>query len=121
MITTKQRGDWGEQVAVDMLVAAGYAIMHRNWRMGHYEVDIIAQNQKRIVFVEVKTRNNGQDPIEAVDQRKRRRIVASANVFIKRYAIDLEPQFDIIGITGTPENYSTEHVPDAFFPTLKRH
>ena len=49
-------GKWGEQVVVDHLVAEGYAIVERNWRLNHLEIDIIATRGNEIAFVEVKTR-----------------------------------------------------------------
>lgn len=45
----------GEQAAVDLLTAKGYAIVDRNWRCGRMEIDIVAQRADRLVIVEVKT------------------------------------------------------------------
>ena len=113
-------GKWGEDVACEKLIKDGYAIIERNWRLHHYEIDIIASKGTRIAFVEVKTRTNPkEDPIEAVDQRKMRHMVVSANVYITNSKTQLEPQFDIIGISGTPNDYTIEHLEDAFFPPLK--
>ena len=62
---TDELGKWGEDLATQHLSAAGYAIVERNWRVDHFEVDIVAMKNGRIVFVEVKTRSdkNG-DPLE---------------------------------------------------------
>lgn len=117
----KDVGKWGENLAVEYLTGLGYAIIDRNWRMHHYELDIIAMTGSYIVFVEVKTRTSDDyDPVEAVDLRKQRRIASSANVFLTRYDMPHQFRFDIIAITGNPENYTLEHIPDAFFPPLKR-
>lgn len=114
-------GKWGEKVACDYLVAHGYSIVDTNWHMLHYELDIIAMNDRYMVFVEVKTRADGDtDPVEAVDSRKRRRMVASADVFLTHYDFPHEFRFDIVAITGTPENYTLEHIPDAFMPAPRR-
>ncbi len=115
-------GKWGEKVACDLLVSKGYAILLTNWRMFHYEIDIIAMTDRYIVFVEVKTRSDdNEDPVMAVDRRKRQHMVASADVFLRHNDFPHEYRFDIVAITGTPQNYTVEHIPDAFFPTLKRH
>ena len=50
----KQRGIDGEQRAVDYLISKNYKILHRNWRTKLGEIDIIAQIDDIIVFVEIK-------------------------------------------------------------------
>lgn len=115
-------GKWGEDAAVDFLVGKGYAIVQRNWRLGHLEIDIVAMKDDRLVFVEVKTRRNADDdPLEAIDRRKMLNIARAANAYIARSGLPHEPQFDIIGISGSQDNYSLEHIPDAFLPPLKHY
>ena len=55
---TKRRdlGAWGEQHAADYLTCQGYAILGRNVHSSYGEIDLIAQHQGVVVFVEVKTR-----------------------------------------------------------------
>ncbi len=116
----KSFGNWGEQVAVDTLVAAGCAIVERNWRMGHYEIDIIAQQGQYMIFVEVKTRSTAvADPLMAVDKRKRARLVAAADVFLRTLDRPFDYRFDIITIIGAPGRFTVEHFPDAFVPGLR--
>lgn len=122
MARHNELGKWGENVAKEFLVRKGYAIVESNWRMHNYEIDIIAMKDNRIIFVEVKTRaNSGDDPFDAVDKRKMQHLVSSANVYMEErsIAINLEPQFDIIGIVGNHDNYELEHIDDAFLPQLK--
>ncbi|MDE5656554.1 MAG: YraN family protein, partial [Muribaculaceae bacterium] len=62
---TDELGKWGEDLAVQHLSAAGYAIVERNWRVDHFEVDIIAMNAGRIVVGEVKARADKHgDPLQ---------------------------------------------------------
>ncbi|MEZ3591571.1 MAG: YraN family protein [Muribaculaceae bacterium] len=113
-------GHWGENAAHDYLTAAGYAIMERNWRLGHLEVDIIASRGNRIIFVEVKTRSTTlTDPAEAVNKAKQSRIARAADAYIRRYDIPLEAQFDIVTVIGNETSHTIEHIPDAFLPPLK--
>ena len=114
-------GAWGEGVARDFLLAKGYAIGEQNLKVGNYEIDFIARKDDRIVFVEVKTRTSrGYDPLEAVDERKRRRLVRAADEYIRSRDIRHEPQFDIITVVGSEAGgYEVEHFPDAFFPPLQ--
>ena len=50
-------GKWGEDVAVNDLQENGFEILARNWRHEHKEIDIIAQREGKLYFVEVKTRH----------------------------------------------------------------
>lgn len=112
-------GKWGEEVAAGLLVGMGYAIVARDVKVGRVEIDIIASYAGRICFVEVKTRSSDfVDPLEAVDTRKRARMVRAADTWMQGARVELEYQFDIILITGTPDNYTVEHIPDAFFPAI---
>jgi len=69
-------GRAGEQRAVEHLTARGYAILDRNWRCAQGEIDIVAQRDGALCFVEVKTRRSELygHPFEAIDQRKLRRL-----------------------------------------------
>lgn len=120
MARHNETGRWGEDIAAEYLAANGYAIADRNWRCGHYEIDIVAYKGSRIIFVEVKTRSdNDEDPLEAVDKDKTSRLIRAAVVYINTYEIDHEIQFDLIAINGTSSDYTIEHIPDAFIPPLK--
>lgn len=108
-------GKWGESVAVDFLISKGYAICERNWRSGHYEIDIVAMKDCRIVFVEVKMRSGEyEDPADAVDLRKMRRMVYASDAYIRATDVPFDYQFDIITVTGTPQGYEVCHIEDAF-------
>ena len=120
MATHNVTGQWGEQLACDLLVTKGYAIVERNWRSGHYEIDIVALKGQYIVFVEVKTREDDiVDPLDSIDAKKIQRICRAADVYIRANNIPHEAQFDIITIIGDTDNYRIEHIPDAFLPPLK--
>ena len=116
-------GQKGEQLAADIMTQKGYKILETNWKLGRMEIDIIAANKKEIVFVEVKTRTSmlGGTPEEAVDEAKKRRMVASANAYLKYHQEKRELRFDIIGIlmnkSGEIEQIS--HFENAFTPNLK--
>jgi putative endonuclease len=120
MARHNQVGTWGENIACEKLIADGCAIVERNWRDGHNEVDIIAMKGDRIIFAEVKTRTDPEeDPLEMLTAQKMRRIVNCANAYIHKYRIRQEVQYDVFSITGNPYDYKLEHIPDAFFPNLR--
>ncbi|MCM1163105.1 MAG: YraN family protein [Muribaculaceae bacterium] len=120
MADHNELGAWGESVAREYLIAKGYAIAAENVKAAGVEIDLIATHADRICFVEVKTRRDDFiDPLEAIDQRKRARLVKVADSWMRQYEnLPLDPQFDIIIIIGVPGSYTLEHIPDAFYPGL---
>lgn len=119
MAAHNELGQWGEQLARTHLLAQGYAVMGENIRIGSVEIDFIATKDNRICFVEVKTRTTDEvDPLDAINKRKRSRMVRAADSFMQAAAVTLEPQFDLIFVIGTPDNYTVEHIPDAFIAEI---
>ncbi len=113
-------GKWGEQVVVDYLVAEGYAIDQRNWRLGHLEVDIIATRGNDIAFVEVKTRKtNDVNPLDAINKAKIRHMVTAANTYLRMMRVTLRPRFDVAAVVGDPHSFSINYIADAFLPPLR--
>lgn len=122
MAAHNQLGLRGEQAAVEYLVQHGYTIRHRNWRCGHKELDIVAQQGNLLVVVEVKTRRNDWfgNPAEAVTHAKIRRIVQSTDAYLRYFQLDWPVRFDIITLLPTKQGFQIDHIPDAFFPPLSR-
>ena len=86
MFVTNPIGIIGEAEASKILEKKGFRILEHNWRMGHLEVDLIAENRNTIVFVEVKARTSTFGdirPEEYVDENKKKRMIAAANAYIK--------------------------------------
>ena len=116
-------GHKGEDIATSYLVSKGYTIRHRNWRIHHIELDIIAENEDYIVIIEVKTRKNDKfcHPSDAVNHTKIKRIVNATQAYIFKYNINKDIRFDIISIIPTPDgNFEIEHQEDAFFSPIGR-
>lgn len=121
MAEHNKTGNWGEQIATEYLVVKGYDIVERNWRLDHIELDIIARNKQRIIFVEVKTRRKEEnsDPNLIITKKKLSNLVKGANAYMKLFNVNFTAQFDIIIITGTKESYKIEHFEDAYFPPMR--
>lgn len=111
----------GEELAVKFLKDAGYKILFRNFKYGRNEIDIIAENNEFIVFAEVKTRSDQcLDSIQNIITReKQKAIIWVAESYIKRYRIDKESRFDVVFITSKKDGFEIEHIPDAFYPSIK--
>lgn len=113
-------GSKGEMLAARYLQEHGIAIRDLNWRCGHKEIDIVAQEHDVLLFVEVKTRSNDNygNAYDAVTPAKMRRIILAAEAYVKRYDIDLETRFDVITIVGNDDNHRIEHIRNAFYPDI---
>ena len=115
----------GEEEAAKVLKKKGFKILERNWRMGHLEVDLIAENRQEIAFVEVKARTTefgNIRPEEYVDEDKKHRMLVAANAYIKKTHTDKSPRFDIFGILVNPETEEVtycNHLENVFAPTLR--
>lgn len=85
MSRQKILGTLGEDCAAKFLEAKGYTIVARNFRIRSAEIDIIAQADGVIIFVEVKARSNICHglPSEAVNLRKQKKIIKAASVFLQ--------------------------------------
>ena len=120
MARHNELGKWGEDVAAERLRQDGFTIVERNWHSGHYEIDIVAVKDNRMVFAEVKTRSDDSvDPLDAIDAKKIRRTIKAADCYIRTYDIKHEPQFDVFAVIGHPGHFTVEHIKDAFFTTLE--
>ena len=118
-MSNKEIGIFGENMAISHLSELGYEIMHRNWRYKHLEIDIIAKNNKILVFVEVKTRNNNHygEPEIAVNQKKENLIANAGAAYMRQIGHNWEVRFDIISIIYKNEkSFTIKHFEDAFFP-----
>ncbi|MBV6394980.1 MAG: hypothetical protein HFACDABA_00551 [Anaerolineales bacterium] len=95
-------GLWGEQAAVDYLEKQGYIILERNFRAARGEVDIIARQDKALVFVEVKARSSNRYgmPEYAVTPKKRMHILSAAQEYILSHPEFSTWRMDIISIEG---------------------
>jgi len=101
---TKARslGDRGEEKACRYLRNCGYRIVARNWHCRFGEIDIIARDGDTLAFIEVKTRTREGygGPEAAIDLWKRRRLIASARVFLSWASNDMPARFDVLAVSG---------------------
>ena len=120
MADQRKIGIEGEDLAADYLANKGYILMERNWHYKHKEVDIIARNNKYLVFVEIKSRKADYivSPLDSVTMKKQRFIIEAANAYIEKYNIDIEVRFDIITIIYSPK-ITIEHIENAFYPKVR--
>lgn len=96
-----ETGRLGEELTAYYLKKSGYEILSRNFRIKGGEIDIIAEKDGIIAFVEVKTRNINafEQGAQAVRKRKRSLVIRAAQEYLFRYPQRLQPRFDISDVT----------------------
>lgn len=112
----KEIGNKGESFAISYLQKKGYTIREKNWYFRHREIDIIAEKENSLTFIEVKTRSYPflHNPLFAVNKQKQNFIISAADNYIKRKQLNKEACFDIIIVTLQHEEHSIEHIEDAY-------
>lgn len=107
----------GERIAARWLVAKGWQLRTTRFRSGHRDIDLVAERNGVVAFVEVKARRSGQfgDPIEAVNWRKQRELRRSAQVWIDRFGqFGVSYRFDVIGVLIGDNRIRIHHIENAF-------
>ena len=110
-------GRYGEERAAHYLLDRGYEIIERNWRSPVGEIDIVASEKGRLVFVEVKTRNGSGfgHPFEAITPNKvsrLRRLVAEWCVAKQVPVVTV--RLDAIAVLVSGGRVHIEHLKEVF-------
>jgi putative endonuclease len=118
MAEHNDKGREAEDLSAEYLISKGFHILHRNWRYFHKEIDIVAEKDRQLVIVEVKSRfGNGRVTAdELLTRGKQRFIVDAAEAYINKFKIEMETRFDLVVITFSGEGPAVEHIEDAFIP-----
>ncbi len=102
-------GVLGQNLAEKFLQAKGYKILGKNFRVRTGEIDLIVQDLKTLVFVEVKTRRNrfyGM-PEEAITRKKQLSIIKTAKIYLlKNNLKDVPYRIDCVSCEFTDENFN---------------
>ena len=108
----RHRAGWrAEEYAANHLIGRGYHILGRNVYTGVGEIDILAEHDRRLVFVEVRSRSEDSPvrPSSTVTMRKTRQILRCAEAYMRRRGLrpeDVKPRYDIaevdLGEDGRP-------------------
>lgn len=109
-------GRRGEQLAAEWLRGQGYELCDRNWRMGRYELDVVARNRDELHFIEVKTRRaDGLTlPEQALTPSKCRALMRAAALYMAQHGTSEEPRFDLVAVDMQPDGgASVRFIPDA--------
>ena len=117
MTLRQDLGRYGEQRAAIYLEDRGYEIIERNWRSASGEIDLIARQDERLVFIEVKTRNGSGygHPFEAITAQKvaRMRRLAAEWCALKQVSA-IKVRLDAIAVLISGGRVSIEHLKQVF-------
>ena len=95
-----ETGKEGEEMAAAWLLGQGFTILHRNWKHSYFELDVIAEKEGVLHFIEVKTRTTDTygHPEEGVTAKKLERLMNAGEEFLNMYPVWERIQYDILSI-----------------------
>ena len=114
----RAQGQRGEALAAAYLVARGYHIVARNFRYRRTEVDLIAQRDQQLLFVEVKARSSTAygTPETFVTDAQAERVVQAADHYLHQHGWEGQIRFDVVAIHFLPGGgHRLHHFEDAFY------
>lgn len=118
MAKHNETGIKGEQIAEKFLLNKGHRLLHRNWRTGKMEIDLITLLGDMLVFIEIKTRSGVffGFPEEAVNAHKRQFMKTAAGLYLDDNPQYEQIRFDIVSIHVEGDGVKEiVHFEDAFF------
>jgi putative endonuclease len=111
-------GKIGEDLATKFLEEKGYNIIERNYRFGHGELDIIAEKDNILIFIEVKTKKHGDfgDPINWIKRGKQLQMGRIARGYLyERNITDRDCRFDVVLVNWENGLWKIDHLENAFW------
>lgn len=94
-------GRLGERLAAGILQERGYRILEQNFRCRFGEIDLIAEENGDLVFIEVKTRRGTVCglPEEAITNRKARKLQEVAICYLDAHHLpDCSWRIDVVAV-----------------------
>ena len=103
-----------EDIATNYLIKSGYKIIKRNFKAKFGEIDIIAEKNNVLVFIEVKGRNNNSS-VENIDENKIFKIRRVAELYLSIMDLwESNMRFDVLIVRNIGGKVSVEHIEEAF-------
>lgn len=110
---------WAEELAERALLAKGYTLLQRNYRLRGGEIDLVLRApDSTVVFVEVRQRRGSAygGAAGSISLAKQRRVRRAAGHYLATVlrSSDLPVRFDAVLVTGDGPRAKLVHVEDAF-------
>lgn len=114
---TRTFGGLNEQLVAQHLLRQGYSVLDSNVACRRGEVDLIAERDGILCFVEVRSRRTAiwGDPSQTVTHAKQRRVVRAAMEWLAKHrAFERMIRFDVASVVGNGADAHVEYLPNAF-------
>jgi putative endonuclease len=116
MGTSNTLGQQGEDLALKFLQQKGLTLIQRNYRSRFGEIDLIMEDKKHVVFVEVRLRSstNFGGALFSVDRRKQAKLIKCAQQYMSTESSRLDFRFDVIAISPSAKQHEIQWITNAF-------
>ena len=96
------KGEQAEEQAYNFLITKGFKPVFRNYRCKLGEIDLIMEDDKTLVFIEVRYRKTDKfgSALESITARKQSRIIAATQCYLAANRTNQPVRFDVVAISG---------------------
>lgn len=110
------KGRAAEDLALSFLQAQGLRLLERNFHCRYGEIDLVMEEGRVVVFVEVRFRSGIRygSAAESVDARKQAKLLTTAACFLKYKRLDRPARFDVAAVSPVENGLAVEWIRDAF-------
>ena len=116
--TTRDIGQATETIAQQYLEKRGLNLLERNYLCRTGEIDLIMHDDQTLVFVEVRYRKNDNygQAFETINHSKQQKLINTASYYLQNHPEQSNhpARFDVISISGKPEQYDINWIQNAF-------
>ena len=108
----KLLGNFAEDMAAAVLSESGYKIIARNFFIGHSDIDIIAEIDNVIAFIEVRSRTSDENgtPEESLTQKKIMQMKKTAGLYLEKYKITKAARLEAVCILFDEDSQITKRI-----------
>lgn len=115
---TQQIGQTAEEFACQYLQKQGLKLISRNYRCRVGEIDLIMQDSKDLIFIEVRCRQNSYfgNGAESVTHTKQKKLIKTAHYYLQQQKLDDKNgcRFDVISLASQDSTAKVEWIKNAF-------
>jgi putative endonuclease len=104
-----RKGHEAEALAIAYLEREGWSICASRYKTAYGEIDVVAQKQDWLIFVEVKARATAEEALYAVTPRQQQRIIQAAQYYCTEHPSHFNMRFDVIAVSNTNSITHIEH------------
>ncbi len=116
-MNNREIGNLGETIATSYILDKGLKLLTKNYIKNKGEIDIIANDNETIVFIEVKFRNSLKygHPLESINYKKISKLRETASYYLNEFNLNnYNIRFDVISILFENGTYNIEYIKNAF-------